>query len=172
MVERWLPIAETDGVYHISTHGNIKSFKQNSTRGRLITPSINSRGYYVVSIEIHGVRKTVLLHRLVAKTFLHNPKNLPVINHIDGNKLNCHVDNLEWCSHSYNLQHAYDTGLKRKVKPPKCCKPVKQYSLNNDYIKTWDSTVSAAKALGKDPSAINRACQSHTHRAYNYLWFR
>lgn len=172
MSEKWLPIIETEGVYQVSSHGNVRSFKQNSTQGRLITPHINGRGYYAVSIDIKGVRKTVLLHRLVANAFLHNPEKLPVVNHINGDKLNCCVDNLEWCSYSHNLEHAYKTGLKQKSKPPKCCKPVKQYSLNNEYIKTWDSAVSAAKFLQKDPSAINRACQSHTHRAYGYLWFR
>ncbi len=68
-----------------------------------------AKGY--MSQSIRG--KTVRLHRVVATAFIPNPDNLPEVNHIDGNKLNNHVSNLEWVTHKQNMEHAYKTGLAR-----------------------------------------------------------
>jgi hypothetical protein len=70
----------------------------------------HSAGYLYVIIS----KKTALVHRLVAEAWIPNPDNLDFVNHKDGDKKNNNVDNLEWCSRSYNLQHAYDTGLRSK----------------------------------------------------------
>ena len=76
--------------------------------------SIGTTGYYIVNLYIskNGKYKTRSIHRLMAEAFIENPENLPIINHIDGNKLNDEIENLEWCTYSYNNKHAYDTGLK------------------------------------------------------------
>ena len=60
-------------------------------------------------------KKRVLVHRIIAITFIPNPDNLPQINHKDGNKINNNIDNLEWCTRSYNLVHAYKNGLEKKM---------------------------------------------------------
>lgn len=172
MKEKWLPIEGTNNLYYVSNKGRVKSFKMNKLNGHLMTQYVNKHGYKFVNIEIDGFRKSRVVHQLVAKTFIKNPNNYPIINHIDGNKQNNTTDNLEWCTYSYNIQHAYNTGLQPKRKPTVHKKQVKQYTLDGVYITTWDSSVSAAKALNKDPSGINRACQSHTHKSYGYLWFR
>lgn len=75
--------------------------------GRFLKKHKGSSGY--VHVTMH--RKPKLLHRLVAEAFLPNPENHPVVNHKDGNKDNNQASNLEWCTQSYNVQHAYDTGL-------------------------------------------------------------
>jgi len=67
--------------------------------------------YTVVLYDGQGNGKTKSIHRLVAQAFVVNPKNLPMVNHIDGNKLNNHVSNLEWCDGSHNTKHAVDLGL-------------------------------------------------------------
>jgi hypothetical protein len=80
----------------------------NKHQGTFLKYNINRKGYAIV--KLYPV-KTVSVHRLVAETFIPNSYNLPQVNHIDGNKLNNSVANLEWCSNEYNLSHANETGL-------------------------------------------------------------
>lgn len=74
--------------------------------------SINNKGYERITLSESGKKKSFSIHRLVALHFISNPNNLPYVNHKDGNKLNNHVNNLEWCSNSFNLKHAYNNNLK------------------------------------------------------------
>lgn len=97
MKEIWLPIQNTNNEYFVSNYGNVKHFD------RISKQTVNGRGYLCVGI----FQKTKNVHRLVAETF----KKLPdftnlVVNHIDGNKLNNRLDNLEWCTQRYNILHS------------------------------------------------------------------
>ena len=78
---------------------------------RELTYTLNNRGYYSVGIR----RKTLMVHRLVALAFIPNPEQKPFVNHIDGNKLNNHVSNLEWCTVQENNLHARQTGLRKQA---------------------------------------------------------
>ena len=71
----------------------------------------NPNGYLKTNISICGKLKTVFIHRVVAELFIPNPNNLPIVNHIDGNKENNIVTNLEWCTYKYNSNHAKKLGL-------------------------------------------------------------
>lgn len=71
-------------------------------------------GYMRCNLYFDGTHIVRTIHRLVAEAFLPNPENLPQVNHIDGNKKKNHVENLEWCTASQNVKHAFDTGLKEK----------------------------------------------------------
>ena len=86
--------------------GTIKS------HSKVIKGEICNNGYRRVHVSNNGKDCKFLVHRIVAETFIPNPKNLPCVNHKDGNKLNCSVDNLEWCSYGENLSHAFRTGLR------------------------------------------------------------
>lgn len=77
-----------------------------------LSNSVGETGYQKIYITVDGKHILFASHRLVAKVFIQNPDELPVVNHIDGNKLNNRADNLEWCSHSQNTRHAFDTGLR------------------------------------------------------------
>lgn len=93
--------------YYATKDGRIWSTKQN----KYLKTRKNNKGYDLVNISIDGKVKTYSVHRLVAKAFLNNPKNLPTINHKDGNKTDNAVSNLEWTSQSDNELDAFDKGL-------------------------------------------------------------
>lgn len=95
--------------YYACRKGNI----YNQKRKQLI-PFFDSHGYLQVSIYKEGKKKNSLVHRLVAKTFIENPKGLPQINHKDLNKENNAMDNLEWCDARYNIQHYHLTRMRIK----------------------------------------------------------
>lgn len=84
-------------------------FKEVLKPERELTYTLNIRGYYSVTI----MKRTHMIHRLVAKAFIPNPENKPQVNHKDGNKLNNHYSNLEWCTAQENIQHAVRTGLNK-----------------------------------------------------------
>lgn len=83
-------------------------------KGRFIKFSPDKKGYYTSRLIVDGKPKTVKMHRLIGESFIENPDGYSEINHIDGDKSNNHVDNLEWCSRGQNLQHAWDMGLRTK----------------------------------------------------------
>ena len=109
MKEMWKDVDGYEGRYQISNLGNVKSIIHNKERIKKRT--IDSRGYYIVSLAKQGKSRSYLVHRLVAQAFIPNPQHLPVVNHIDGNKKNPCADNLEWCSYQENHDHALRTGL-------------------------------------------------------------
>lgn len=92
--------------YLISTNGEIYSLHRN----KLIAQATTKKGYLQVKLYTNKQPYNLLVHRLVALTYLPNPDNLTDVNHKDCNKANNHVDNLEWCTHSDNLKHAYING--------------------------------------------------------------
>lgn len=107
-------IEEQDNRFEISSCGRLRNVKT----GHIYKPAILRTGYYSVRTSIGSdYRKIhIIIHKAVANTFLENVNNEPCVNHIDGNKLNNTVENLEWCSYSHNLSHAYETKLFNKDK--------------------------------------------------------
>ena len=110
--EQWKPIDETGGMYEVSNFGRVRSLKGYGQMPiRIMSQVMQRKGYYAVNFWIDGKVVCRKVHRLVIEAFKPNPDNLPCINHIDGNKLNNHIDNLEWCTYQHNMQHAVRTGL-------------------------------------------------------------
>ena len=120
MDEIWLPVKGYEDCYQVSSIGRVKSlarYVKNTNKSyrklpeRILTLGKLNDGYLGVALHRNQVPKYVKVHRLVADAFIENPNNLPVVNHIDGNKQNNVVDNLEWCTVAQNNEHARLTGL-------------------------------------------------------------
>ena len=117
-MEIWKDIPGYEGLYQASTLGRIKGLRKENDR--LFKNKENSRGYFNIRLrDINNKRWGYLVHRLIALTFLPNPENKTQINHIDGNKKNNHITNLEWVTPSENMIHCYniiygENGLKIK----------------------------------------------------------
>lgn len=118
--EVWKPIPGYEGFYEISSHGSVRSVDRNITykdgreyfyKGKTLVPRVDRVGCKYVHLYINGKRRAFTIHRLVAIAFIENIENLSDVNHIDGNRLNNRVSNLEWCTHAENMQHAFRTGL-------------------------------------------------------------
>lgn len=166
MKEMWKKINEYDG-YEISNLGKIRSFKKDKNNF-ILKQRITKGGYLRITLYKNGMAKKYLVHRLVAQTFIPNPENKPQINHLDGNKQNNKVDNLEWCTNSENQKHAYKTGLEK----PRCPHPkqVNQYDLEGNFIKQWDTIKNASRNLNIKDSNISRACKNKSKTAGGYIW--
>ncbi len=96
-----------EGLYSITKDGKVI---RDST-GALKSIGLDKYGYQIVSLYKNGVLKICKIHRLVAKAYIPNPENKPQVNHVDGNKQNNHVSNLEWCTPKENIRHAFNFGL-------------------------------------------------------------
>ena len=127
MIEIWKPIKNYEGKYEISNFGRVKSLQRWSktkfyNREKMLTPYINKRnGYAYIYLTKDNKGKNVRIHRLVAEHFIDNPNNYQDINHKDCNRANNRVDNLEWCTRSYNVKYSFTNGkaksnFRKKVK--------------------------------------------------------
>lgn len=123
MKEIWKDIPGFEGAYQASNLGHIKSLDAyisycaydkiivRKKRGVILSLNIRKDGYLDASLYLNCIRKTDLVHRFIAKTFISNPNNYGCVNHIDCNKINNRIDNLEWCTHKMNSDHAWQNGL-------------------------------------------------------------
>ena len=173
MEEIWKDIEDFEGQYQVSNLGRIKSLKREANCGkgkiiikeRILKNMIGKHGYYYVHLGKNGCKNAKTVHRLVAKAFINNNDNFPVVNHIDGNKRNNNVQNLEWCTYSKNIKHAYINNLK---KPPE--KEVLQYDTNGKFIKKWKSGKVAAQKLNINYCHISSCCTGKSKIAGGFIW--
>lgn len=112
--------------YEVSNLGNVR----NKKTGKVLKPDKTIKGYLRVNFLKDGKLKHYLVHRLVATVFIPNPENKPQVNHIDGDKTNNQVENLEWNTYSENLKHAFRTGLNHIIITNK-----NNFKTNNPSVK-------------------------------------
>lgn len=108
--EIWKDVVGYETLFSVSNLGNVRSKRTN----RILKQHLNKQGRFAIATKIGGRKGLDLcfkVHRLVATAFIPNPNNKPTVNHTDGNKINNCADNLEWATHSENIQHAWDNGL-------------------------------------------------------------
>lgn len=112
MCEIWRDVVGYDGRYKVSSKGRVKSIERTVERSdgffnvvpsKMLALIKDNMGYYTVRLTKNGICKSNFVHKLVAEAFIDNPMGYKYVNHIDENKTNNKVDNLEWCSHEYNI---------------------------------------------------------------------
>ncbi|RDU21928.1 NUMOD4 domain-containing protein [Anaerosacchariphilus polymeriproducens] len=173
-MEIWKDIEGYKGSYQVSNIGRIKSLKrvimrsdgkEQTIKERILKPLVHTNGYLLVALYDNGKQKNMLIHRLVALTFIDNQENKQEVNHKDGNKTNNHINNLEWNTSSENKQHAYSV-LNRKTNG----KVISQFTKTGDYIKTYYSTYHAERETGTNQSDITKVCKGKAKTAGGCIW--
>ena len=158
-------VSEKGEVYSTQLLGN-----QSQARLRKLKPSKHKSGYlYVTLSDNEGNKRKIFVHRIVALTYIDNPQNKEFVNHIDGDKMNNNVDNLEWVTRRENMIHARDVlgcNFNKNIKP------IYQYDLNGNFIKRYESLKEVSERFKRDMSDIRRVCNGDRGRlyAYNYIW--
>lgn len=151
MKETWKDIEGFEGLYQVSDLGRVRSL---GIRGRIRSLSLTKDGYPKVRLIHKGKDKTARVHRLVAEAFIPNPEGKDTVNHIDGNKENNRVSNLEWVDRSEQMYHAYRLGLKpsmggtNNTQAKLTAEQVKE--IRRDYVRQSQEfgTVALAKKYG------------------------
>jgi len=183
MLEEWRPIAGYEGLYEVSNMGRVRSITRYK---KVIKPTITNSGYYQYQLWHNGTYRTGLAHRLVAKAFVPNPDNKPVVNHIDENKLNNFVSNLEWVTHVENCR--FGTAIKRRTahldyskrrinnkhQIEVVSKPIIQLDENGNQLCRWESITKCAAAIGVSRSAIGNAIKrgGKTRQGFRFCYER
>ena len=181
--EIWKVIPGYDGRYEVSSHGRIKTYSNarwgNKAQGRIMTLKKTTAGYPCVTLYkpfSNGQRTYCMVHRLVAKAFIPNPENKETVNHIDGNKENNIVTNLEWATHSENSTHAVRTGLstpsqkQKDVTVKRCSIPVLMFDKCMNLLAKYESAKQASLQTGAEHSSIIKCCRGKLKTANGYIW--
>ena len=166
--EIWKDIPEFEGIYEVSNMGRIRSLSRIVRSGRgnrinptvILKPAIGQWGYEQVCLRKDGKKYTKRVNRLVAQAFIPNPNNLPQVNHIDGDKTNNCVDNLEWCDASHNMKHCFDNRMSN-------------WTTKIRIIETgevFNSKAECARKIGGHISLIDMCLKGKrkTHKGYHF----
>lgn len=175
-----------EGLYLIDSLGNVVSCpRQQGARFvnqyKILGTKINRLGYKEVALSKDGKTKTVLLHRLLALHFIDNPNNLPCVNHKNGIKADNRLENLEWCTRSYNTKHAYENNLGGFRDYANA--GIRAMNEDQQYISViliapdgtemqFQSTKDAAEAVGMPVDSVTRAIRKgqrvNGHKAFGF----
>jgi hypothetical protein len=153
-MEVWKRIDSIEGFeeyhnYEVSNHGRVR----NCTTSRIIKPRVLKSGYLLVGLRLNGVNKDFYLHRLVALAFIPNPNNFADVDHINSDKTNNAIDNLQWLSHESNVKKSNN-------------KQVFCVELN----RIFDSAMEAGRQLGLNQSNISRCCNGKRKTCGGFHW--
>lgn len=178
--EEWKYVEGFENKYQISNYGNIRSLytERNGKRHYRIKNlkwGKITKGYFGIRLCLRGkMVSSPRAHRLVAEAFIPNPNNLPQVNHIDGNKENNCVTNLEWCTNQQNALHSQEHGLNpsfKRLSENFNARCVEQYTLDWNYIRDYECIKEAAIDCGlKNTTRIIDACKNPNHSSGGYRW--
>lgn len=163
-MEIWKDVKGYEGRYQVSSYARVRLVKGDTKR--ILGQARGSWGYFTV-----GVNKAPrLVHRLVAEAFIPNPENKPQVNHKNGDKLDNLPVNLEWVTPKENMEHARDTGLQPQ-NIARMCK-VAQYTLEGEYLATFDSLNEACRYMGAggQHGNLRKVCLGERKSFHGYKW--
>lgn len=162
MIEQWKDIEDYEGKYEVSNLGRVRSLSRmvqyrskfgkecsRTQKGRLTAINDNGNGYKTVTLWKNNKGTTMYIHRLVANAFIENPDNLDTVNHIDFDKSNNDLINLEWCSLQENIEHSVSNG-RYDHRGGVGVRVV----YNNGHEEEYDSITSTSKGIGAHRDTI------------------
>ena len=169
MQEIWKDIKQYEGLYQISDLGRIK----NVVTRKILKPTLNKHGYLVIHLYKNSISKTFSVHRLVAEHFIANINGFYMVNHLDCNKQNNNVTNLEWITAKGNSQHASKKG--RYAKQSEHMKRINEKSLRpvvaiKENVTLYYSSAKEAEKDGFSHSDISRCCNGKRKTHRGYVW--
>ena len=165
----WIKVKENPN-YEVSDDGNIRR------NGHILAKNLDKKsGYYKINLYDNGKKITRRINRLVAEAYISNPNNLPEVNHIDGDKANNNVSNLEWVTKSENMQHAFKNGLARPSygmlgkKNPNAGRKGKPFKIveTNEVFNTLAECEKRIKGNNRHINDCLKGRQK-THRGYHF----
>jgi len=170
-LEIWKDIPNYEGIYQVSNFGNVRALvfrnhKCIKPKIHILKKQIDKYGRERIMLHKNSKQKLYQVHRLVAQAFISNPNNFPEVNHKDENPLNNNVDNLEFCTRSYNAH--YGTGIVRMGIEHR--KPIVQLDKDFKIIKTWSCGKEIANYYGVTPAAISNCCKGKSKTCCGYIW--
>lgn len=170
----WKPIFGYEGIYEVSSNGEVRTVSGKTTESelhgtrvwnqRVLKQKTDKNGYKRVSLYKNKSSKTWLVHRLVATAFLDKPVNHELVNHIDGNPSNNHVDNLEWCDAKHNVQHAFKNGLMTTQKR------IMIHDNESGETSEFYSMAEASRFLGKNNGFISGMLKQGNNSYENFTF--
>ena len=179
MEEVWKDSPGYEGMYQVSNLGQVRSYGRYCNNrynkvwrpGRILSAGKDNKGYLTVVLCLNDTRHTVKVHRLVAELFIDNPENKDQVNHINGNKQENCVANLEWCTQSENMMHAWQIGLQSRVHKKNDSRSFKVTQHNDDMeiVGKFPSMMEAERQTGINGASIARAAKKGG-RAGGYFW--
>ena len=177
-METWITVLGHEG-YEISSKGRLRAKKRQvvyedgrvgNFPERIMKPMLTKKGYHkyhLSSNTVKGYRTAKLEHRLVAEMFIPNPENKPQVNHIDGNKLNNDVSNLEWVTNDENHQHKLENDLYPSSHTPK---RIGKFTLEGELLETYGSAYAAAKSMGARQWHVSRVANGQRKSFKGFSW--
>lgn len=181
-MEEWRDIPGYEGLYQVSDHGNVRSlnYKKQGVVGLLYLKR-HPKGYRQVELSKDGIKRMMTVHRLVALTFIPNPNECAVVNHLNEDKADNRKTNLEWCTKSHNVRysmerhprikhakHTKHTAHRKRVL--KRTYPVAQFTTEGVFVRKWDNLMAIKHTLNLNEYSISECCKGHRKTAYGFKW--
>ena len=170
-MEKWRTISEFPGAYEVSDSGRVRSIARclpngHEYPGKILATKAQRNGYLVAHLSYKNQSYTRLVHRLVAIAFKENPNGFPQVNHINEDKKDNRVENLEWCTRSRNCKygHRNDAMINQRKKA------VNQYTIDGAFVKTFPILNVAARETGVNAAHICDVCKGKRASAGGFKW--